>query len=68
MKTSPEQLQDARKRIKSLEQLVLDLQKRLNWAREDADMRKIYLDSMTKERDYWRDLYEQTFANNGGEK
>ena len=62
-----EQLENANKRIKNLEQLVLDLQKRLNWAREDADMRKIYLDSMTKDRDHWRDLYEQTFSNTTGD-
>lgn len=68
MKTTNEQLQEAHKRIKSLEQLVLDLQKRLSWAQENADMRKIYLDQMTQSRDYWHDLYEQSFANDGGEK
>jgi hypothetical protein len=37
------------KRIARLEQLILDLQKRLQWQTETADMRKIYLDKMTAE-------------------
>jgi uncharacterized coiled-coil DUF342 family protein len=42
-----------------------DLQKRLMWAREDADMRKIALDSVTAERDRLRneiDNLEQEFV------
>lgn len=45
---------DQTKRIKDLEALVLDLQKRSQWAREDADMRKIDLDKMTNLRDEWQ--------------
>ena len=43
-----------RDRIMQLEELMLELSKRLAWAQENADMRKISLDKVSIDRDNWR--------------
>lgn len=46
------------KRIKDLENLVLDLQKRLSWAQENADMCRISMNKYKAAYEQQKDLAE----------